>query len=364
MILETRNENSVTTRILLLSAYDAPSHRGWCEGLQHHLAEFEWSYLTLPARHFQWRIRGNPLSWSATRREVLSAHYDVVLATSMVDLATLCGLFSNIARAHKVIYFHENQFAYPESEWQRRQAVEPMMVNLYSALAADRVVFNSDYNRSSFLEGARRFLQRMPDHAPTSILKEVELRSETLAVPIADIAGNGDGSSRLANSLVWNHRWEYDKNPQAFFAACTLLKSWGIPFKLIVMGQQFRNWPGEFDRAKSDFYGEIVCWGEQSRKEYLRWLARGEWVVSTAVHEFQGVAVMEAVRAGCIPVVPDRLSFPQWFDSAYRFGQTAEELAQFLRRELAVRALKPPKLEGLSWSELIPHYRRLLQPQR
>ena len=58
-------------RILLLSAYDAPSHKRWREGLVTHCSDYHWDVLALPARYFSWRIRGNPLSWWNEQRASL-----------------------------------------------------------------------------------------------------------------------------------------------------------------------------------------------------------------------------------------------------------------------------------------------------
>ncbi|HAC26289.1 MAG TPA: DUF3524 domain-containing protein, partial [Marinobacter hydrocarbonoclasticus] len=44
---------------------------------------------------FQWRIRGNPVSW--LHQPGLDESWDLVIATSMVDLATLRGLHPRIA---------------------------------------------------------------------------------------------------------------------------------------------------------------------------------------------------------------------------------------------------------------------------
>ncbi|MFW6415631.1 MAG: tRNA-queuosine alpha-mannosyltransferase domain-containing protein [Thermodesulfobacteriota bacterium] len=348
-------------RILLLSAYDTPSHSNWCKGLQQHLPELDWNYITLPPRHFPWRIRGNPISWYATCNQELDRSYDIVLATSMVDLATLCGIFPGLGRACRIVYFHENQFAYPLSKSPKRGTVEPMMVNLYAALSADKVVFNSEYNLNTFLRGARDLLKKMPDLSFPGIISEVEKKSWIIPVPVQDFDLESRNNERIPNSLVWNHRWEYDKNPDDFFQACYYLKSWDVPFKLIVMGQQFRQHPGEFDRAREQLRDNILVWGEQSKEDYCSWLGRGEWAVSTANHEFQGVALMEAVRAGNIPVVPDRLSYPEFFRARYRFGQNAEDLANFLKENLQKKLLSPPDLHGFSWKDLAPEYRALFQ---
>ena len=56
-------------------------------------------------------------------------------------------------------------------------------------------------------------------------------------------------------------------------------------------------------RLHPDYLGH---WGTVTgRQNYYRLLERADVVLSTALHEFQGVAVMEAVARGCQPLVPE-----------------------------------------------------------
>ncbi|MDO9476987.1 MAG: DUF3524 domain-containing protein, partial [Pseudohongiella sp.] len=129
-------------RILLLSAYDAGSHQQWRQILCDMFPHYHWTCLSLPARHFSWRVRGNSLSWAFNHRRELTDNYDLVIATSLTDLASLRGFVPELARIPTLVYFHENQFAYPATA-QQHASIEPAMVNLYSALCADHVAFNS-----------------------------------------------------------------------------------------------------------------------------------------------------------------------------------------------------------------------------
>ena len=104
-------------KILLLSAYDADSHRYWRKHLVENFPEHQWTVLSLPGRYFSWRIRGNSLSWAfGEQSEKLKRQYDLVIATSMTDLFSLRGFIPSLGNIPTLVYFHENQFDYPATE--------------------------------------------------------------------------------------------------------------------------------------------------------------------------------------------------------------------------------------------------------
>lgn len=370
-------------RILCLSAYDAASHRRWWRGLVDHMAEHDWTVLTLPARHFRWRIRGNSLSWAFGHRDTLEAGWDVVLATSMVDLSALRGFVPALADAHTVVYFHENQFAYPTSDDQHPD-VTPAVVNLYSALCAERVAFNSRYNRDSFLAGARDFLARMPDGVPDDVVERIEQRAEVVPVPLDDACfaestrptepAPPDEASAADRPLaiVWNHRWEYDKAPERFFAALQRVAARGLDFELHVLGQRFRSYPDCFERARADLADHIATWGYVDDVARYRDILRGaDLCVSTSQHEFQGLAMLEAVAAGCRPLAPARLAYPEYVpepwlyesrpdDADAEVAALADRLAELCAAPARARRSEAVDVSGYGWNALRERYERLL----
>ena len=322
----------------MLSAYDAASHQRWRETLCAAFADFHWTVLTLPPRYFSWRIRGNSLSWAYRQRDVLTRDYDIVIATSMVDLSALRGLVPALAAIPTLVYFHENQFAYPQRSLQF-SSVEPQMLNLYTALAADTIAFNSAYNRDTFLQGVEQLLAKMPDQVPAGIVCRLAERSLILPVPVA-CAGSSHRTAVSAGplQLLWNHRWEYDKAPERLFAALKRLLAQPVDrhlhdLQLHIVGQQFRQSPPVFAQMKTwldrHHPGVVKHWGYlASQRDYRRLLGQADVVISTAVHDFQGLAVIEAVAAGCIPAVPDRLCYGEWFAQRYRYHSSPQQPEQ------------------------------------
>ena len=358
-------------KVLLLSAYDVASHRYWRKALVAHLNAIDWHQLCLPARYFNWRIRGNPLSWALSQQETLSQHYDLIIATSMVDLATLKGLVPNLANIPSIVYFHENQFAYPLSPDQQ-QRIEPQMVSLYSGLAAQQLVFNSDYNRTTYLTGIEQMLAKMPDCVPKGVVQQLSIKSQVIPVPI-ELTKRVERSAFSAPlTLVWNHRWEYDKGPERLFAGLLLLKTRGVDFLIHIIGQQFRQSPDIFRQLKNSFSENIGEFGYiKDHSQYLRILSESDLVISTAIHEFQGLAVMEAVACGCIPVVPDRLSYPEYFDDKYCYPSRMDNLdaeasglcdtiEYWLNRFQTEQQVAAPNVSAISWENLVERYSDLL----
>ena len=80
--------------------------------------------------------------------------------------------------------------------------------------------------------------------------------------------------------------------------------------------------------------------------EYKQLLLSSDVVASAADHEFFGIALVEAMAAGAVPVLPTRLSFPELIESRWhhaalysdgdlraRLGQALQNLTQ-VRNEL------------------------------
>jgi glycosyltransferase involved in cell wall biosynthesis len=307
-------EHTVTNRprILLLSAYDAGSHRRWREQLVASHPEFDWHILALPPRFFQWRIRGNALTW--LQAPLLQESWDLLLVTSTVDLATLRGIHPHLAATPAILYMHENQFAYPDSGNQHSSA-EPKMVNLYSAVAANTVLFNSDWNRRSFVEQAQAFLDKLPDGVPEGLLRGIVDKSCVLPVPVEDslFAEERRCINRQCPHLLWNHRWEYDKGPDRLLLMLDALAARGRRFQISVVGEQFRKAPEAFRLIEQRHSERLVDFGFMaSRQDYNRLLKQADVVVSTALHDFQGLAMLEAMASGCLALAPDRLAYPEY----------------------------------------------------
>jgi len=359
---------------LLLSAYDAGSHKYWRQGLVSGLNEIDWTVLTLPARYFSWRIRGNPISFIEQYSNELSQEYDFIIATSVVDLATLRGLIPSLAVIPALVYFHENQFEYPQSKLQKSN-LEAQMVNLYSAMAADLIVFNSDYNRSSFLSGCEVLMKKLPDFTLKNISARLLQKSSIIPVPITDSLFKLAPQVPLTDSpikILWNHRWEYDKGPDRLLLFLVALSARKVSFEINIVGEGFRTIPAEFEQIKQQFSQQVKAFGYiASVEDYFKLLSECDIVLSTAIHEFQGVAVMEALAVGCMPLVPDRLSYKEFIDGAFRYQSDINcpenEADYAVDTLLAIRAGKLPEprlsesLKQYSWSELIVLYRKTIQ---
>jgi glycosyltransferase involved in cell wall biosynthesis len=350
--------------ILVFEPYYGGSHKAFLAGLTRHLP-YAFDLLTLPAHSWKWRMRLAAPHFAgvlATDPRYIGQTYDRILCSSLVDVAALRGMLPPNLRSVPVLtYFHENQFAYPMQVSEARD-VHFGLTNLTTALASDRLAFNSRYNLDSFLSGCRALLAKMPDMSLAGYEEAIRAKA-TILHPGLDFSTIDTCSrDRVTGSppvLVWNHRWEHDKNPELFFRTLCGLAEQGIPFALIVLGESFKNQPPVFAQAAETLAERIVHFGYAAdRREYCRLLSQGDIVVSTANHEFYGIAVLEAVRAGCRPLVPDRLSYRELFAPAFRYEDA--DFARQLRSALGAERLKQDAAQTLtdrfSWSGLAGSY--------
>ncbi len=306
--------------IWLVSSYHTGSHALWAEGYRQH-SRHRVELLTMPGRFWKWRMQGGALELAHLALARLAAGEsppDVVLATDMVHLPVWLGLVRRAlpARTVTVCYMHENQLTYP---WRpgEKPDLTYALINWLSQVAADGVLFNSRYHRASWFDALPRLLKHYPDFNHLELMDEVSARSRVAPVGIEcalydPAADDHDRVPGLPPLIVWNQRWEYDKRPDRFFRLLYRLEEAGIPFRLAVAGENFRNAPAEFAEARRRLAHRIVHWGYLAeRADYHALLRQADLVISTADHEFFGVSILEAVCAGAFPLLPQRLSYPE-----------------------------------------------------
>ncbi len=299
-------------RILLIEPYFGGSHAAWAEGYAR-ASSHEVDLLTLPARFWKWRMRGAALTLAEQTRDLIAVRGqpDLVLASDMLDLPTFLGLTRDVVgRPAVVLYMHENQITYPPPPGANIDHSYGFS-NWLSAVAADLILFNSQYHLEEFYSVLPGLLGSLPDFTHVDSIPPVRARSEVLPVGI-DLDRLVERRAADGPPVVlWNQRWEYDKNPEAFFDALYRLMDEGLEFEVILAGENFRNVPEEFAEAERRLGKSIIYQGFSPDETYVGLLSRADVVVSTAFHEFFGVAVVEAIAAGSVPILPSRLSYPE-----------------------------------------------------
>ncbi|GAB4257904.1 MAG: DUF3524 domain-containing protein [Deferrisomatales bacterium] len=274
---------------------------------------------------------------------------DVLFASSLLDLAHLRAFLPR--RVPAVLYFHENQAAYPGRPGQApdERDLQYAFSDLASALAADAVAFNSRFQKEAFFAALEELVRRMPDARPLWALEAIERKTRVvpLGVRLADIPPAPEAPGGGAPTVLWNHRWEYDKNPEGFFRVLFRLADRGVSFSVAVAGQRFGRVPPVFAEARRRLGTRLVHWGcAEGRDAYVELLARGDVVVSTAWQENFGLSMVEAAYAGAHPLAPHRLSYPEVFPAPLHGACLYRDEEDLERRLEALLTGRVPRLDG------------------
>jgi glycosyltransferase involved in cell wall biosynthesis len=297
-------------RILALEPYYDGSHRQFIDDWIRRSCH-DWTLLTLPGYFWKWRMRHAGLTFARQVHEkYVDRDFDAVFCSDMLNLPEFLGLAGAKYALPCVLYFHENQLTYPDARRQGRD-LHFAMTNFLSAVAARGVWFNSHWHGQEFLRAMEQWMQQAPDYRPADALEQVRSRLH-VHPPGIEIPTPRKKREPGPLRIGWVSRWERDKNPKTFFEVIDRLAQAGEDFRLLILGQSFQQVPGVFDQGRQRHLDRIEQWGFlESREDYRNALGRMDVVVSTAEHEFFGIAIAEAVAAGALPLLPDRLAYPE-----------------------------------------------------
>ena len=321
------------SRVFLVEPFCGGSHAAWAQGFAQH-SQHEVVVISHPGSFWRWRFRGGSVTLAeATQKAVEQfGQPDLVLVSSMVDLSAWLGLTRRVLGDPPVVlYMHENQLGYPLSPQQKANDEFPL-ANWRSVVAADQVWFNSAFHQQSWWAALPALLDRAPAQPHHALLAAAKAKSRVMpvgvelgGVPVADQPNDPP-------LVLWNQRWDYDKNPHEVMDALVALAEEGASFSVALVGENVRENPREIEEAKEKLADRVAAYGVLPREEYVHLLGQAAVVISAAHHEFFGIAVVEALAAGAVPVLPAHQSYPElipkeWHETAlYPPGQLVDRL--------------------------------------
>ena len=361
--------------ITLIEPFFTGSHAAWATNYTQH-SKHNIDILSLSGNYWKWRMHGGAVTLA---NKFLAGNVlpDLLLVTDMLDLTTFLAL-----TRHKtgclpvVIYFHENQICYPWSPKDRdvlqKRDHHYGFINYSSALAADLVVFNSAYHQRVFFDALPRFLRQFPEPQELSTVATIQAKSRVLHLGL-DLQKYDRPEYRQVKRtapdqpplILWNHRWEYDKNPEDFFQALFRLHAQGLDFRVVILGEHFRQQYPIFETARDTLGDKIVhCGYVEDFSHYAQWLHRADIIPITSHQEFFGASLVEALYCGCYPIVPTRLTYPELLpyetypDIFYRnFDELVQKLAGALLSFETIRGKSFRYLvEQYDWQRMAPAY--------
>lgn len=361
-------------QILFLEGYYGGSHQAFADGWQKR-SRHNIHILSLPARKWKWRMQTgawafadqvaqNACAWE--KRTVLDGGFprpDIIVATDMINLAEFRGLTRNtLADTPALLYFHENQYSYPPQIAGKAEYFWGV-INAASALAADALAFNSHFHREDFFKNWRKGNKIMPDRRiDEKRLSTMEKNAQIIPVGVDfDFFDKNKTTTETETDqpplIIWNHRWEHDKQPEVFFDTLRHVRDKGRKFRLAVCGESFPSRPDCFDIAKKEFSEESIAFGYlNTKEEYARILWQSDILVSTSIQEFLGLSVIEALWCGCHPLLPQRLNYPHLLPADQHEKHIYKSDQDLSEKMLTLLKNKTPRLNYLSRQPYLDPY--------
>lgn len=338
-------------RICLVEPFYGGSHKRWADELKR-FSRHSIAILSLPGRHWKWRMHGGAITL-AERFKAQQTSYDLIIASDMLDLSLFVSLIGkSIGNARTAIYFHENQLTYPwsprDKDTQKGRDNHYAFINYSSALVADKLFFNSEYHKESFLGELPKFLKQYPDFENKEGLPNLRAKASTLSLCMDLKAFDSSKPDLRPESksplILWNHRWEYDKNPMSFFRVLDILRKRRLSFRVALLGEHFKVEPPYFAKAKQQLSDKIVQYGHvPDFAEYAKWLWLADIAPVTSIQDFFGGSVVESIYCDTLPLLPNRLAYREHLsasDQESHLYENEQDLVETLSEMIETQSWK------------------------
>lgn len=334
-------------KIAIIEPFYGGSHKVWSDDLQRNFDNLD--IYSLNANHWKWKMVAGAIELAKIYK-YSNAEHNLIIGTSMLDFNTFLSMVKPAKQTKTAYYFHENQFSYPWStndidSYQNRD-LNYALINLKSALASDAVYFNSHYHMEVFFEDANKALTKINDIQLKWAL--VDIRKKSSVLPLGfDYNVYHNNHNKIPFRVVWNHRWEHDKNPELLFQVMDLLIKHDNRFTFSIVGKKYKNYPQVFDEIFEKFENNIIHFGPVDHfPDYLNILQCSEFCLSTANHDFFGISVIEALLAGCKPILPNRLAYPEHFKEKILLYQDIADILKIIKTDHKII------LKNYNWNDL------------
>ncbi len=363
--------------ILAVEPFYSGSHKAFLSGLQQH-SQHHIIPVKLGFKGHKWRMHGDSVVLAGMAKEI-EEDIDLLFISSMTNLPAFLALTNpRFAHVPKAMYMHENQFTQPMPEGEERDMTY-CYINYVSMLAADRLIFSSNFHRRDFLKALPPFLENYPDNKRYFSISDIADKSIVLYPGLNLQRFDAQPDTRHTNDtpvIVWNQRWQFDRNPAMFFRVLNRLDDIDLNFDLILAGDTQHKKPEAFEKAWQRYGQHITHFGYvENRESYSKLLHSGNIVVSTATYEFFCVAIMEAIYCGCHPLLPNRLHYPELIPEnlhkpllhAPVLYDTEDDLFHYLKDLLTGKTQPLPKTslqsinKHLDWANRIDQFDKMFE---
>lgn len=125
------------------------------------------------------------------------------------------------------------------------------------------------------------------------------------------------------NLIVFPHRLDLEKQPELFHSLIVGLQARNKGYSMVDLDMVSKT--DLYESKETNWYFKRTAL-LKNKDLYYEYLNSAKVSVSFALQETWGIAMQESVVSGCLPIVPDRLSYKEVFPSTFRYDDLEEAM--------------------------------------